>query len=164
MSMDAPVTDKHSTSRWSGVPRGASTRARRAKGVRSGAILLQATALAFATVGCGHMGSAEDANASASALAFDRSLNTPAEACQLLAPGTRSELQDTFGPCERSLPQQHLPVASQVVDVDVYGKDAIVRLDRDVVFLARFDDGWKVTAAGCTPVRGRPFNCTIKGE
>jgi hypothetical protein len=110
------------------------------------------------------MGSAEDGNAARAALTFDMSLDTPAAACRLLAPGTLSELQDTFGRCERSLPHQHLPVATKVVDVDVYGKNAIVRLDRDVVFLARFDDGWKVTAAGCTPERGRPFNCTLKGQ
>jgi hypothetical protein len=39
-----------------------------------------------------------------------------------------------------------------------------VRLDKDVVFLARYDDGWRVTAAGCVPRPGRPFDCTIKGQ
>jgi hypothetical protein len=120
--------------------------------------------LAVATGGCAPMGSAEDHNASRAALAFDRSLGDPAQACRLLAPGTLTELQNTFGACDRALPRQDLPVASRVVDVDVYGKDAIVRLDRDVVFLARFDSGWRVTAAGCTPQQGRPFPCTLKGS
>jgi hypothetical protein len=81
-----------------------------------------------------------------------------------LAPGTLTELENSFGPCDRSLPRENLPVGSRVVHVDVYGKDAMVRLDHDVVFLARFDNGWKVTAAGCTPVQGRPFDCTLKGQ
>ncbi|HVQ17733.1 MAG TPA: hypothetical protein VMT27_01700 [Actinomycetes bacterium] len=110
------------------------------------------------------MGSAENANASRAALAFDRSLSSPAQACRMLAPGTLSELQNTFGTCRHSLPQQDLPVATKVRDVDVYGKNAIVHLDRDVVFLARFEDGWRITAAGCTPRQNRPFTCTLKGQ
>jgi hypothetical protein len=109
------------------------------------------------------MGSAENSNASLAALSFERSLLTPAKACALLAPGTLSELEQSFGRCGRSLPGQHLPVATKVVDVDVYGKDAIVRLDGDVLFLARFAAGWRVTAAGCAARQTRPFECTIKG-
>jgi hypothetical protein len=124
-----------------------------------------AVVLVFITAGCGAMGSAENSNASQAALAFDHSLNSPAEACQMLAPGTRSELEATIGRCDRSLPRQHLPVAATVVDVDVYGKNAIVHLDHDVVFLARFDDGWRITAAGCTlRQQGRPFDCILKGR
>jgi hypothetical protein len=126
--------------------------------------LALAAALVGATGGCGSMGSTENANASQAALAFDGSIDTPAEACAMLAPGTLTELENSFGPCDRSLPRENLPVGSRVVDVDVYGKDAMVRLDHDVVFLARFDNGWKVTAAGCTPVQGRPFDCTLKGQ
>lgn len=133
--------------------------------VRIGALKFAlAAALVVATGGCGSMGSAENANASHAALAFDESLDTPAQACAMLAPGTLTELEDTFGRCDRSLPREHLPVGSRVVGVDVYGKDAIVRLDHDVVFLARFDSGWKVTAAGCTPVQSRPYDCILKGQ
>jgi hypothetical protein len=120
--------------------------------------------IALSITGCGHMGSAEDANASEVAIAFDRELSAPAEACRLLAPGTLSELEGSFGPCDQFLPKQHLPAGGRVVGVDVYGKDAVVQLDRDVIFLARFHDGWKVTAAGCTPMQDRPFDCTLKGQ
>jgi hypothetical protein len=129
----------------------------------AGGVLIVAL-LVLGTAGCGTMGSTENANASRAALAFDRSLNSPAQACRMLAPGTLSELQDTYGRCTRSLPHQHLPVANRVRHVDVYGRNAIVRLDRDVVFLARFDDGWRVTAAGCTPQVDRPFKCVLKGQ
>jgi hypothetical protein len=124
-----------------------------------------ATVLAMAVGGCGHLGSAEDANAAHAAENFDRSLSDPAQACQLLAPGTLSELEDSFGRCQRSLPRQDLPAATEVVSVDVYGQDAMVRLDGDVVFLARFPDGWKVTAAGCRlQSPGRPYTCAVKGQ
>jgi hypothetical protein len=133
-------------------------------GARSGSCVLLTFVLALVTAGCGHMGSAENGNASHAALAFGESLDTPARACSMLAPGTLAELEDAFGKCDDSLPHQHLPASTSVGDVDVYGKDAIVRLDHDVVFLARFDDGWRVTAAGCTPQPNRPFHCILKGQ
>ena len=82
--------------------------------------------LAFLAAGCGVMGSAENANASKAALAFGRSLGNPSQACGMLAPATLSELEDTAGRCDRSLPHEHLPVATEVLEVDVYGKNAIV--------------------------------------
>jgi hypothetical protein len=132
--------------------------------VGSGQVLLSLAVVVLVAAGCAPMGSAENANASRAALEFDRSLTRPVQACALLAPGTLAQLQQSFGSCDHSLPDQHLPTATEVLGVDVYGKDAIVRLDKDVVFLARFDEGWRVTAAGCTPRQGRPFNCTIKGN
>ena len=43
--------------------------------------------------------------------------------------------------------------------------DAIVRWGAETMFLARFDNGWLVTAAGCTP-RGKdlPYDCSIEGR
>ena len=38
-----------------------------------------------------------------------------------------------------------------------------MRLDKDTLFLARFDQGWRVTAAGCTPHGDLPYDCTVKG-
>jgi hypothetical protein len=38
-----------------------------------------------------------------------------------------------------------------------------VVLERDTVFLSRFPTGWKVTAAGCVPRPGRPYQCAVKG-
>jgi hypothetical protein len=130
----------------------------------SGGVLLSLAVVAVATGGCAAMGSAENSNASRAALDFDRSLTDPVRACALLAPGTLAELEQSFGRCDKTLPDQHLPVSTEVVDVDVYGKDAIVHLDKDVVFLARFDEGWRVTAAGCARRRDRPFTCAIKGQ
>ena len=65
----------------------------------------------------------------------------------------------------QALPGSKVPHdAGSVREVKVYGKDAVAYLERDTVFLARFDDGWRVTAAGCTPNSGRPYDCDVEGS
>ena len=84
--------------------------------------------------------------------------------CELLAPLTLEDLEgDDTGSCPRLLPEQGLPESSAARGVEVFGKDAIVRLDRDTLFLARFEEGWRVTAAGCTANGDRPYDCVVKG-
>jgi hypothetical protein len=115
--------------------------------------------------GCSGQGSAEDRNAGAAAVAFAASAkDSPSAACELLAPETRKELESTDGPCNSALPQQVASGGGSVREVEVYGKDAIVHLSTDTVFLARFRDGWRVTAATCTPRGDRPYDCKIKGS
>jgi hypothetical protein len=112
--------------------------------------------------GCSGMGTAENSNARTAATQFYRSLTgDPVAACAALAPGTRQELEGSFGPCRTSLDQQQLPDAKRVLKVSVYGKNAMVELDEDVIFLARFAKGWRVTAAGCRPQGNRPYDCVI---
>jgi hypothetical protein len=91
--------------------------------------------------------------------------DAPEQACALLAPDTRRELEDESGPCTQALEEVGLPAAGRVLDVQVYGLDAMVRLEHDTLFLARFDAGWRVTAAGCTPQEpDRPYSCDVKGD
>ncbi len=85
-----------------------------------------------------------------------------AAACTLLAPETRSSLeQSTDQPCEQALPQERLP-AAQVRRVQVYGQAAFVELDADTAFLGRFPEGWRVTAAGCRERPDRPYDCQLE--
>ena len=121
-------------------------------------------AMLLSVPGCAGQGSADDGTAAAAALRFTRDLAaSPSEACGLLAPQTLKELEDSQGSCPSSLPGLDLPRAAAVRRTEVYAKDAIVRLDKDTVFLARFDQGWRVTAAGCTPHGDLPYDCTLKG-
>ena len=121
-------------------------------------------AVLLSVAGCAGQGSADDGSAAAAALRFTRDLAaSPSEACGLLAPQTLKELEDSQGSCPSSLPGLDLPRAAAVRSTEVYAKDAIVRLDKDTVFLARFDQGWRVTAAGCTPHGDLPYDCTLKG-
>lgn len=140
--------------------------------VARSAVLLAAGVLGSALVtGCGSQGNAESGNAEAAAVSFARDVGqAPADACGLLAPQTREQLEESEGPCASALSDQLVvdgnpPGRGPAESVEVYGKDAIVRLSSDTVFLARFGDGWRVTAAGCTrPQVGRPYDCKVRGS
>ena len=115
---------------------------------------------------CAGQGNAELGNAKAAASAFSRDVSAAtSEACDLLAPETLKELEDSEGPCDTSLPEQVRSEPGSVRGAAVYGKDAIVHLGSDTVFLARYRDGWRVTAAGCSrPEADRPYDCKVKGD
>lgn len=85
-------------------------------------------------------------------------------ACTMLAPVTRDDLEQSAGtPCADALAQEGLEPARPVVRVEVFGTMAQARMGQDTVFLARFPDGWKVLAAGCSPQVGRPYDCRLQG-
>ncbi|MFD0355305.1 hypothetical protein ACFVHW_16455 [Streptomyces sp. NPDC127110] len=116
--------------------------------------------------GCGAPAPRQDAARDAAA-AFERALggSDHAGACALLAPGTREELERQEGmPCARALPGTRLPHGGPVRGTEVYGRQAMLRLAADTLFLSQFRGGWKVVAAGCTPRRDLPYRCTLKGE
>ncbi|MFF9149094.1 hypothetical protein ACF1BN_29970 [Streptomyces sp. NPDC014861] len=86
-------------------------------------------------------------------------------ACTLPAPGTREELEDGENePCGAALEGRDLTADAGTPDrTQVYGRQALLRLPGDVLFLSQFADGWKVTAAGCAPRAGEPYRCSVKG-
>jgi len=98
---------------------------------------------------------------------FDRAAVSDAgQACDLLAIRTREEVEKSEQqPCAQALGQEDLPDPSPLLSVDVYGHDAIVRFGNDTVFLARFPEGWRVTAAGCRPgpSEDKPYECDVSG-
>ncbi len=84
--------------------------------------------------------------------------------CEALAPGTRSELEDSQErPCLEVITDQDLPEAGEPRSIDVYGRQARVVAEGDTLFLSQFGTGWKVVAAGCLPEPGQPYQCTVKG-
>lgn len=87
-----------------------------------------------------------------------------ASVCDLLSPEARSEVAEARGePCPSGVLQERLPDPAAVSSVEVWGDEAQVRTATDTVFLAQFDTGWKVTAAGCSPRPGKPYDCVISG-
>lgn len=87
-----------------------------------------------------------------------------AAACSYLAPSTKSALVQSEGkPCSAALLKEHLPQAGAIRSATAYGTMAQVKLARDTLFLSRFNQGWRVTAAGCSPQKDRPYNCTLQG-
>jgi hypothetical protein len=88
-----------------------------------------------------------------------------ATACALLAPPTRNELEQSESEtCAKALPDQNLPPATTVPDVDVYGDEAIARVQGDVLFLTNVGGTWMVSAAGCKPQQDEPYDCEVKGS
>ncbi len=127
--------------------------------------------LALATtplLGCTPAG-ADDATRAASRF-VELARADPAGACRLLAPETsRAVAEDGDGECATGLQKAGLPEIAPggLGDAVVAGGSAQVRSRTATLFLARFDSGWLVTAAGCLrerPDPAVPYACAIQGE
>lgn len=90
---------------------------------------------------------------------------TPATACGLLAPDTFRRFQRDHGDCVTAISELSLPKAANVLRVEVAGESAQAHLPDQVLFLARFPQGWLVTAAGCSREPGdepsEPYECEV---
>jgi hypothetical protein len=86
-------------------------------------------------------------------------------ACDLLAPPTKRELEDSSGkPCATALRAEHLVPARSFSRVTVFGDTAQVRTGVEAEFLARYDEGWRVLASGCAPAgHEKPRICRLQG-
>ena len=88
-------------------------------------------------------------------------------ACALLAPQTVQHLQDDGGSCPKGLQAAQPPGADTVRRVTVAIDSAQVVMGNQAVFLARYDHGWRVTAAGCKRESSDdaiPYSCTVEGS
>ncbi len=72
-------------------------------------------------------------------------------------------MRDAQAPCEDALLDEDLPPAGDHAEPAVFGTAAQVRSDTETLFLGLFDDGWRVTAAGCAAEGDRPYDCTVEG-
>ena len=91
----------------------------------------------------------------------------PAAACALLAPRTRESVEQDGAPCAQALGDEDLPAPGRRTAVTVAGHSAQVRYAGETVFLSLFDDGWRVTAAGCSrtsPDPAVPYDCAVEGD
>jgi hypothetical protein len=87
-----------------------------------------------------------------------------AAACAVLAPPTKSALEQSAGkPCDAALLSEELPSVGTPERVEVFGTSAQIRYDGETTFLARYQGGWKVIAAGCSYRPHQPYDCTISG-
>ena len=113
--------------------------------------------------------STEEQAAAQAALQFAATWSAdPQTACALLAPRSRDELERTSEQsCEEALPSENLPASTVVTRTDLAGHSARVDLDGQTVFLARFDSGWKIVAAGCSKQYDEPstpYTCQVQGS
>lgn len=123
---------------------------------------LIASAGALLLVGC----SAAVPMGEAAAVAQRFASASPADACGLLAPETLTKLEQRSGKsCADAIVGFDLAGGEAVQRVEVAGESAQVRLAGQVVFLARFPQGWLVTAAGCQkpdPDPAEPYECEVE--
>lgn len=87
-------------------------------------------------------------------------------ACALLAPQTLESLERRAkAACPPALAALGLPKDVDVRRAEVAGESGQVQFGDDVVFLARFPDGWRVTAAGCQRTdldAAVPYECEVE--
>ena len=85
-------------------------------------------------------------------------------ACSLLSPAARSELEQSSGKqCAQAVLEEDIQ-AGPVEQVSVFETMAQVMLGDQALFLSDFDTRWLVTAAACSPVPHRPYDCSIQGS
>lgn len=135
-------------------------------GGRRAAAALLALPLVAALSGCGAGAAQDEARAASDAFVAEAD-GDPAAACERLAPETRRTLEDDSGAgCQDVIGGLGLTSAGAARSVTVAGHSAQVRYTGDAVFLALFDDGWRVTAAGCERVSAdasEPYDCDVEG-
>jgi hypothetical protein len=116
--------------------------------------------------GCGADVERQQAGAAADAFAADVATD-PQAACARLAPRTAQALEQDGTSCPTALAAADLPPPGARSSVVVAGHSAQVRFADDTVFLALFDDGWRVTAAGCARASADPavpYDCSVQGD
>jgi hypothetical protein len=94
-------------------------------------------------------------------VATDFATGDPTARCALLAPATVAALERE-GPCV-AMVGRSAPSGGQVLQTEVWGDEAQVRLSGDTLFLTRTGVDWKVVAAGCTPNGDLPYVCRMEG-
>jgi len=124
---------------------------------RSG-VLLAAGALVLLMSGCS---SAERPEVEQVATQFEDSSGDAQHRCELLLPDALKQLEGQLKkPCAEGIGDVPLQ-GGDVVDVQVWGGDALVRLSGDTVFLSKAATGWRVAAALCTPQAEGPYDCEV---
>jgi hypothetical protein len=127
---------------------------------------LVALALAVAAVGAlAGCSNTQDTEVEETAARFYAALeaNDGDTACQELAPRTRSEVeQSAQKPCAEAILEEDIPASGAQREVATFGTAAQVRYAGETTFLSRFQDGWHVVAAGCTPAAGDRYDCQVE--
>jgi hypothetical protein len=128
-------------------------------GMTRGCAVVAAGALALLTTGCA---SAEQPEVEQVATAFENPSGDAQARCALLAPTALAQLESRSGaPCEEAIADLPLK-GGDVGRVQVWGRDAQVRLGGDTVFLTKTSTGWRVAAAACSARPVGPYDCEVE--
>jgi hypothetical protein len=123
-----------------------------------GAVLV---ALVLAGCGTGHEDAVRAVGEEYAAAVASRDWSA---ACDLLAPTTRQELEQSAGkPCAEALPEEDPPVVEGAPAPSIFGTQAQLHYAADTLFLSPYDGAWRIVAAVCTPRAERPYDCSVSG-
>jgi hypothetical protein len=120
-----------------------------------------AVAFAIATAGCASESERGDATDTATRFLQAAQDGDAETACALLTPRTRDDIVTEDGPCQDALPADEL--TGSVTAADTWSEWAKVDTEDGSLFLAKFDSGWLVSAAGCQPDEDAPYHCLVGG-
>lgn len=128
------------------------------RGRRARHVVLGATAVALtACSGAGPQASAANTVAGSFVAAVGRH-DGPA-ACALLSPSAEQSLTSDGTACEKAVLE--VTTSGRPTRTQVWGDEAQVVTQGDVIFLMHLSGGWRIRAAGCTPQPDRPFSCQV---
>jgi hypothetical protein len=106
--------------------------------------------------------SAQRADVEQVATTFDDTSVDAETRCDLLLQATLDSLEKAeSAPCSDAIAQLPLD-GGDVQSVEVWGRDAQVRLSGDTLFLTETHAGWRVAAAACRPQRDAPYECEVE--
>jgi hypothetical protein len=129
-------------------------------------VALLACLLALPLAGCGTGDRESDAAAVADRFHAALAGRDGQAACNELSHETASKLEsEQKKPCKEAILSLELPTAGTVADTRVYITGAIATLaEGGTDFLDEAADGWRVSAAGCTPTAPeQPYECELEG-
>jgi len=112
---------------------------------------------------------ADGAAAAEAAEAFHRdvAVSDMTAACSLLQSKTREDTarSSDAGTCESQLEKAKIPDPGKLLSTEQFGRDAFVEFEKDTVFLAASDAGWRITGVGCAPNgEEAPYTCEVGGK
>jgi hypothetical protein len=124
-------------------------------------------AVAYGSAGCG--GGANAAGVRAVAERFGAAVEAQdgERACSQLSPQTRAQLEkQEQRQCREAITGVRLEPGS-VTRVQVYVLNAMVELSNgEAEFLEQGQEGWRLSAVGCTPQKGKPgdhpYDCQVE--
>jgi hypothetical protein len=124
-------------------------------------------ALAIGVAGCGRGGDRADARAVTVRFLTALERGDGTVACAQLSPDTRAALVDSEQkPCSEAVGSLGLQ-ASPVTRLQLYVTNAKADLaNGDSAFLSQGAQGWRLSAVGCRPARGKPadapYDCALE--
>ncbi len=124
-------------------------------------VVTAAAVFAIATAGCAAQDERADASDTAARFLRAAQAGDAEAACALLTPRTRQDIATEDGPCPSALPADEL--TGSVTAADTWSDWAKVDTEAGSLFLARFESGWLVSAAGCLPDEDAPYHCLVGG-